>query len=1131
MQTELIKSYTQTQDFLNELKRTFQSRSINKEDDVKVHFYADILKPMLEPYPEIHSSFNSEDGFLKGGFADATVSNISFEYKDYAMFDKVRGREEALFGRLKKSGIDRGLHDYIISQAEISESDPINVTVKKITNGYGVGFDGKSFIFARYVPVSTPEFLDVSKTEHKGKAFNLPVKFVWETSDFTHGLYKLSLLFQQTKKFALTKGNLLNTISPKNKFVQDSVFKIYESLDVAVTFTEANKKNFMPRVSTLYDEWNRVFGTLYGNESEETDFTSVVPAIKELYNISEDQEIDYKKYLFALQTFFNIFLKLLVNSFLSRLMNPMFAGTTTLKPSEITALFSGKNVEQNKLVKNFFEWHFLEWFTFKTYSEDDVSVVNGILKEINKFDMSTFVLKPESVQDILQETYMELIPTDVRHIMGEYFSPDWAVERVLDNVGYDGEDLSKSLIDPCCGSGPFLTQALKRIINNSDEKALNKKDIELISQNICGFDINPISVVSAKANFILTVFSSFFRKYTEEDFGDAIDIPIYIADSVLAPVVYSEEFDQSIIVDTSIDKFEIPKFTSISDSSEFLRLLSATIDDETKKMQGFDIFWNQVKGRGLVRDGQRELIENLFERLIELHQAGQDSFWPIILMNSFAPSMLAKKFDYVVGNPPWISWKSMSKSYRKGTLEVWQSYDIFEKSAYDKKTTHDDFGMAVTYVAIDQYLKSNGDLSFLLPASFLKSTKGGEGFRKLRIARNGQDIPFSITHVDDFSDVRLFTIPTISIKIKKGQEMSYPLKDYQVWKQLGRKSAIDPHKKWFEVQEMLESKTIMAQPVDLTDSQSAWLTLPDLIFSNKVLSQEKERFYRGRKGIEPAGAKGVYVLKTPSKTDNPNELKIQNDMTRQRRKDLLEKGEKIGNVEEEFIYPMLGGRNIERWRVKSNEYILMPHDENNLYGISENDLSLRAPKTYDWLMYYYDGLLASRIQNGKFFVHGQNGNGQPFYRLDNVGEYTFSNYKVLWKEQTKEMSAVVVSKYHESIPNADKDLFSTDKPVVVDSKVLMLSTDTSQEAYYIAGIINSPSVREVIDGYAVKTNRGVDILKYIAIPKFDLNNELHLEIAKISEHIHNIAETTGDNKSQKVKISEEKLDRSIHLLF
>lgn len=157
-----------------------------------------------------------------------------------------------------------------------------------------------------------------------------------------------------------------------------------------------------------------------------------------------------------------------------------------------------------------------------------------------------------------------------------------------------------------------------------------------------------------------------------------------------------------------------------------------------------------------------------------------------------------------------------------------------------------------------------------------------------------------------------------------------------------------------------------------------------------------------------------------------------------------------------------------------------------------------APKTNEWLNYYHDELLASRIQNGKFF----NASTQPYYRLDNVGEYTYAPYKVLWKEQTGSMSAVVVSSYLESIPDADKNLFSEDKTIVVDSKVLMLGLNNIDEAYYVCGVINAKDVVEIIDGYAISTNRGVDVLKYLAIPKFDSNIPLHNKIAEYSKNIH-----------------------------
>ena len=46
--------------------------------------------------------------------------------------------------------------------------------------------------------------------------------------------------------------------------------------------------------------------------------------------------------------------------------------------------------------------------------------------------------------------------------------------------------------------------------------------------------------------------------------------------------------------------------------------------------------------------------------------------------------------------------------------------------------------------------------------------------------RQGQNVPFRIDAVDDFSNVKLFTIPTVAIKIIKGVEMVYPMNAYKV---------------------------------------------------------------------------------------------------------------------------------------------------------------------------------------------------------------------------------------------------------------------------------------------------------------------------------------------------------------
>ena len=1066
---------------LKKIEQSFKLNNFNTEDDVKIHFYSDIVKPLLEEVnPAMVGQYRSEENLLAGGRTDATFQNISFELKKYKYFQTNKGINEAIYGRNEK---DHGLYDYIISNSGISVTDDLKTKEFKLLNSIGVGFDGDSFVFARFVSCPTSHRITTDKLKINIDE-SLSISFVYEVKDFASGLKRLALLLKQQDKIALNKKNLISIINPKSVFVRRNIQTIYNELQFNL-----NDLNGSTRVRTLYKEWDRVFGTMYGEDDEATSFTEVSSIIKETYGYGDDIIIDSKVYLFALQTFFNMFLKLLIYSFLAQLVSPTFKADNLTKP-QIDKLFDGELNRYESLVNNFFESHFMEWFTY-TCSENkfDTTVVNEILDMVNRFDLSTYILKPEEIQDILQEVYMELIPAEMRHLMGEYFSPDWIVEHMLDLVGYEG-DIKKNIIDPTAGSGTFLTHSIKRIISKAEGK-LSRDDIDKITNNVIGFDINPISVVSAKANYILALFSS-CDDSVFENFADPVNIPIYIADSILSPVVYTEENELTLSIDTSVGKFQIPKFREYNNASEFLKILSKHIDDRCD----FEVFWSKVEN-WLVDTKYKSVVEDLFNRLYTLHRAGNDSFWPIILRNSFAPILIGNKFDFVVGNPPWIAWKSMSKSYREGTLEIWKSYGIFEKNAYDKKTTHDDFGMAVTYVAVDKYLKNKGNMVFLLPATFLKSTKGGEGFRKFSITRFEQNIPFKIDAVDDFSNVKLFTIPTIALKITKGVEMRYPMNSYKVWKQIAKKSPIDSHAKWHEVEKKLSYSILVAQPVDSGDKQSSWLTLPDMKFANKVLDCSKPRHYKGRKGIEPAGAKGVYLLKKPIKSRDGFML-IENCIERQRRKDFLEKGVHKEKVEETYIFPMLGGRNIAKWHVKSNEFILVPHTKEYKYGIPVKELAKTAPKTSEWLNFYHDELLASRIQNGKFF----NACTQPYYRLDNVGEYTYAPYKVLWKEQTGSMAAVVVSSYLESIPDADKMLFSEDKTIVVDSKVLMLGLENAAEAYYVCGVINAKDIVEVIDGYAISTNRGVDVLKYIAIPKFESANTKHLSVSNISEQIH-----------------------------
>jgi len=51
-----------------------------------------------------------------------------------------------------------------------------------------------------------------------------------------------------------------------------------------------------------------------------------------------------------------------------------------------------------------------------------------------------------------QEALPAALPKTYATDLGEYYTPDWLAEHVLNEVGYTG-DPDKRVLDPACGSG------------------------------------------------------------------------------------------------------------------------------------------------------------------------------------------------------------------------------------------------------------------------------------------------------------------------------------------------------------------------------------------------------------------------------------------------------------------------------------------------------------------------------------------------------------------------------------------------------------------------------------------------------------------------------------------------------
>jgi len=1045
------------------------------EDDIKMAcniFFNDIARAF-----NINIDRANEKISVHGGRIDSIYNNIYFEYKKLNLFKTNEGVKEAVYGR--KAGNDHGLYHYLINFSLEQCGGFETGFVDCLLNNVGVGFDGKKFVFCRFVKSETAKNLYDAK-----KTINFPATvshvqnvdfYQSEPVDFEIGVKRILLYIRSTRKKRLTAENLCKAFSTKSNITQRTIPYLYKLLSRSLASNT--------RIETLYNEWDRIFGTIY--EKQETDFVKHASAISRIYEIGNTEtDIDVKKSLFCIQTYYSIIIKILIQNLFVSLRLPQMRSAVLRDKSDLIGLFHGTRDNFNDYVDNFFEINFFEWFTLAENIE--LSYLNDIITVIDDFETTASVIKPETVGDVLKQTYESIMPKELRHLMGEYYTPEWLVDFTIEHTGYKC-GLEETVLDPTCGSGVFLTHLIKKYKEKYSDNLSYNELVQHIVSNFVGFDINPIAVIQGKGNYILSI-----GDITE--LKQPVSIPIYMCDSILVPTVHAkqEKGEKSVKIETSIGTFNLPLLENRRESDSFLKTMSKCILQDYTVYEQFEKRIKKELGITLSPDTEA-LARTLFCQLIDLHLAGKDGFWPVILKNTFAPLFSKQQFDYLMGNPPWIAWKAMSESYRKLTLDIWLSYGIFEKNAYDKITSHDDFAMAVTYVSIDHYLKSHGVAGLILPQTFVKSLKGGEGFRKLCVTRDGQKTPFSIEEVYDMLAVNPFkgiaSNKTSVYFFRKSVEMTYPMNNYFECS-IRNGETVSYTQPYEEVREKLEYERKSAKPINKDDIRSPWLTLDanvmahlDFYLGNSV--------YKARKGIEPCGAKGVYLIKVLGERNG--KVLISNLIERSRLAEAKSKGVHRGYVDKDFVYPMVGGRNIDKWGINSNLFMLVPHNNSGegIYrGVDEAVMKEQFFSTYDWLYYFHDLLLETRIRSAKFFDEKQ----FPWYRLDNVGEYTFAPYKVLWQEQARQMKCCVIS-------TLDNE-FLGDKTVVTDSKVLYVSLNNETEAHYLCGVLNSKTIEEIVQGYTINTNRGTDIVKTIRIPKFDSANKGHLAIASLSKSAH-----------------------------
>ncbi|MGB9887122.1 MAG: N-6 DNA methylase [Moorellales bacterium] len=948
----------------------------------------------------------------------------------------------------------------------------------------GVVLDGSYFIFARY--------REGRWTEDDP----LPVSPA-STERFLRYLTSLS-----TEK-AVTPDILISDFGENTPVARAAVTAFYQSL----------VDSSSSRVRLLFAQWARQFNEVCGYAENSTKLN--VTQLARRFGI-RSSHVESMPFFFALHTYYATFIKILAMQVVTYYAFPRLgvglAQVASYPPDKLLA-YLRRNLQEGGIfrefgLKNFLEGDFFNWY-LEVWDQDLASAAGRIIATLADYSLVTLDVDPEETRDLLKKLYQQIVPPTLRHNLGEYYTPDWLAERLLNQLegGTFRGELDKKILDPACGSGTFLVLAIRRMREYALERMIPEGELlDRILQNVVGFDLNPLAVISARTNYLLAIGDLLPYRRGE------VDIPVYLADSILTPNERLNPLGEmtkavSFRAVEPVGTITLPK--SLVEAS-YVDRLTALLEECVRDRLDLTQFRRRALASFPLVEGRDEndllLLEELYQKLLDLEEKGLDGLWTGIIRNAFQPLFREGQFDYVVGNPPWVNWESLPEDYRADTKPLWEYYGLFPHGGMDtilgkgKK----DISMLLTYVALDRYLKPKGKLGFVITQSVFKTSGAGQGFRRFVLPGK---VPVRVQFVDDLSELQPFegaSNRTSIVILQKGLPNRYPVQ-YHYW----RKAASGGLATDLELDEVLERvqvRQFVAGPVASEDPTSPWLTGKKKAVEavKKVLGRSD---YQAHAGVYSGGANGVYWVEIVDR--RPDGLVLITNITEGAKREVEEV---TAAVEPDLLYPLLRGRDVGRWRAVPSAYILMVQDPVRRRGIPEEELLERYPKTYSYLK-RFEPVLRQRAAFKRYFTRkdktGQVVETAPFYSMFNVGDYTLSPYKVVWREQASLMTAAVIAP-------------AQDKHVLPDHKLMMVGCDSALEAHYLCALLNSSIVGFAVLSYAITIQMDPHVLETVSIPAFQPALELHRTLAALSCDAHSFAEL---GEVEALSAVEEKIDK------
>jgi len=274
---------------------------------------------------------------------------------------------------------------------------------------------------------------------------------------------------------------------------------------------------------------------------------------------------------------------------------------------------------------------------------------------------------------------------------GQYFTDPAVVNFMLDQIGYTPEVIAKrasqdpdsvSIIDPSCGSGTFLYSATDSIVKafRGSTVEASKKIEEVVTNGVFGLDIEEFPLYLAEMNILMR----------------------------MLPLVINEKYNNPI------DK-KIKVFKTMDSVSEFMdTALRNTLNDVNVAFQK--------------SGGQISLFSKKLNLGYSSYVRDEDDLQEMKKSLENQPEVPRRRFDFVIGNPPYVSYNECAKQevlifefMKQGRAKLNDIYGVNLHSTPDSpKRYRPNPNLYAFFIALGlALLKDSGKLCYIIPQTVL----------------------------------------------------------------------------------------------------------------------------------------------------------------------------------------------------------------------------------------------------------------------------------------------------------------------------------------------------------------------------------------------------------------------------